>query len=44
MYLDKPNGSLTREFFDKQADRMRREQGGLLRKLQDIEKGPAGDG
>ena len=37
-YLDKLNGRIIQEFFDKQAATMRREQGGLLRKIQDIEK------
>lgn len=32
------------EFFDKQAATMRREQGGLLRKIQDIEKARASAG
>ena len=38
MYLDKLDGRITQEFYDKQAATMRREQGGLLRKIQDIEK------
>jgi len=38
MYLDKLDGRIAQEFFDKQAATMRREQGGLLRKIQDIEK------
>ena len=38
MYLDKLDGRITQEFFDKQAGRMRSEQDGLLRKLQDIQK------
>jgi site-specific DNA recombinase len=38
MYLDKLDGCITQEFFDKQAGQMRSEQGGLLRKIQDIKK------
>ena len=38
MYMDKLDGRITQEFFDKQAATMRREQDGLLRKIQDIEK------
>ncbi len=38
MYLDKLDGRITQEFFDKQAGQMRSEQDGLLRKLQDIQK------
>jgi site-specific DNA recombinase len=37
MYMDKLDGRITQEFFDKQAATMRQEQGGLLRKIQDIE-------
>ena len=32
------DGRITQEFFDKQAGALRREQDGLLRKIQDIEK------
>jgi DNA invertase Pin-like site-specific DNA recombinase len=38
MYWDKLDGRITQEFFDKQAVTLRREQDGLLRKIQDIEK------
>ena len=38
MYLDKLDGRITHEFFDKQAATMRRDQDGLLRKIQAIEK------
>jgi len=36
MYMDKLDGRITPEFFDKQAAVWRREQDGLLRKIQDI--------
>ena len=36
MYMDKLDGRITQEFFDKQAGVWRREQDGLLRKIQDI--------
>jgi site-specific DNA recombinase len=38
MYLDKLDGCITQEFFDKQAGQMRSEQDALLRKIQDIQK------
>lgn len=36
--MDKLDGRITQEFFDKQAAAWRREQDGLLRRIQDIEK------
>src|SRR5262249_14270872 len=41
MYLDKLHGRITQEFFDKQAASLRREQDGLVRKIQDIQKATA---
>jgi site-specific DNA recombinase len=38
MYLDKLDGRITQEFFDKHSANWRREQNGLLRKIQDIQK------
>jgi len=38
MYIDKLDGRITQEFFDKQATALRREQDGLLRKIQGIQK------
>jgi len=38
MYIDKLDGRITQEFFDKQAAALRREQDILLRKIQDIRK------
>jgi DNA invertase Pin-like site-specific DNA recombinase len=38
MYLDKLDGRITQEFFDKQSSTWRGEQDGLLRKIQDIQK------
>ena len=38
MYLDKLDGRITQEFFDKQAGSLRREQDSLLCKIQDIRK------
>jgi site-specific DNA recombinase len=38
MYMDKLDERITQEFFDKQAAMLRREQDGLLRKIQDIQK------
>jgi site-specific DNA recombinase len=38
MYLDKLDGRITQEFFDKHAAIWRREQEGLVRKIQDIQK------
>lgn len=38
MYMDKLEGRIRQEFFDKQAATLRREQDGLLRRIQDIEK------
>jgi len=39
MYLDKLDGLITQEFYDKQSATWRREQDILLRKIQDIQKG-----
>jgi DNA invertase Pin-like site-specific DNA recombinase len=38
MYLDKLDERITQEFFDKHSAAWRREQDGLLRKIQDIQK------
>jgi site-specific DNA recombinase len=38
MYIDKLDGRITQEFFDKQTAALRREQDTLLRKIQDIRK------
>jgi hypothetical protein len=38
MYLDKLDGRISQEFFDKQAESWRREQEILRRKIEDIEK------
>ncbi len=38
MYTDKLDGRITQEFFDKQAATLRRDQGGLLCKIQSIQK------
>ena len=38
MYMDKLDGRITQEFFDQQAATWRREQDGLLCKIQDIQK------
>jgi site-specific DNA recombinase len=38
MYLDKLDGRITQEFFDKQSITLRGEQDGLLRKIQDVQK------
>ena len=38
MYMDKLDGRITHEFFDKQAATLRREQDGLLYKIQGIQK------
>ena len=38
MYLDKIDGRITQEFFDKQSATWRREQDGLLLKIQEIQK------
>ena len=38
MYLDKLDGRITREFFDRQSATWSREQDALLRKIQDIRK------
>ena len=38
MYLDKLDGCITQEFFDKQAGQMRSEQESVLREIQDIQK------
>src|SRR5262249_26877872 len=38
MYLDKIDGRITQEFFDRQAAECRDRQGTLLRKIQEIEK------
>jgi site-specific DNA recombinase len=37
MYLDKIDGRITQEFFDKQSATWRREQDGLLLKIQEIQ-------
>ena len=37
MYLDKLDGRITQEFFDKHAATMRRDQDGLQHKIQDVE-------
>jgi hypothetical protein len=39
MYLDKLDGRITQEFFDKQSAAWRSEQDGLQRKIQDVHKG-----
>jgi hypothetical protein len=38
MYMDKLDGRITQEFFDKQATTWRREQDGLFRRIQDIQR------
>jgi site-specific DNA recombinase len=38
MYMDKLDGRITQEFFDKQAGIWRKEQDSVLRKIQDIQK------
>lgn len=38
MYMDKLDGRIRQELFDRQTANMRREQDGLLRRIQDIEK------
>jgi hypothetical protein len=38
MYLDKLDGHITQEFFDKHSATWLREPNGLLRKIQDIQK------
>ena len=38
MYMDKLDGRITQDFFDKQAAMWHKEQDGLLRKIQDIRK------
>ena len=38
MYLDKLDGRISQEFFDKHSGSWRLEQDGLLRKIQDIQK------
>ena len=38
MYMDKLDGRITQDFFDKQAAMLRREQDSLLRKIQDTQK------
>jgi hypothetical protein len=38
MYLDKVDGRITQEFYDKQSASWQREQVGLQRKIQDIQK------
>ena len=37
MYLDKIDGRITQEFFDKQSATWREEQDRLLRKIQDVQ-------
>jgi site-specific DNA recombinase len=39
MYMDKLDGRISQEFFDKQAGALRREQDGLLRRIQEVENG-----
>ena len=41
MYLDKLDGRIPQELFDKHSGICHREQDGLLRKIQDIQKAPA---
>jgi DNA invertase Pin-like site-specific DNA recombinase len=41
MYMDKLDGRITQDFFDKQAAMLRREQDGVLHKIQDIQKAAA---
>jgi hypothetical protein len=38
MYMDKLDGRIPQDFFDKQTAMLRTEQDGLLRKIQDIQK------
>jgi site-specific DNA recombinase len=38
MYMDKLDGRITQEFFDQLAAKLRREQDGLQRRIQDIQK------
>jgi hypothetical protein len=38
MYMDKLDGHITQEFFDRQAANLRKEQDGLQRKIQEIQK------
>ena len=38
MYMDKLDGRITQEFFDKQAGISSKEQDGVLRKIQDMQK------
>jgi site-specific DNA recombinase len=38
MYIDKLDRHITQEFFDRQAANLRKEQDGLLRKIQEIQK------
>ena len=38
MYMDKLDGRITQEFFDRQAANLRTEQDCLLRKIEDIQK------
>jgi hypothetical protein len=38
MYMDKLDGRITPAFFDQQAATMRREQDGLVRKIQEIQR------
>jgi hypothetical protein len=38
MYIDKLDGHITQEFFDRQAANSRKEQDGVLRKIQEIQK------
>ena len=38
MYLDKLDGRISQEFFDQRADEWRREQDGVLRKIQEMQK------
>jgi hypothetical protein len=38
MYMDKLDSRITQEFFDRQAAKLRMEQDGLLRKIQEVQK------
>jgi site-specific DNA recombinase len=41
MYMDKLDGRINQEFFDRNSANWRREQAGLLSKIQDIQKAAA---
>ena len=38
MYIDKLDGRITQEFFDKHSATLRLEQGAVLRKIQEVQK------